>query len=165
MFAVKVLIAFFSYTGNTRAVAYQLATLLNSKRVEVDVEEIQPTKRYPYLYWLTLSFIPNLRTHIKQPKLDPSRYDLLCLGLPKWTLACPPINQYLKEVNLEGKALGLFVTYGGFDERRYLKQMMKQLAKKGAKIKATLLLKRSLVKEDKVEAPLRRFCDALLGDL
>jgi len=57
------------------------------------------------------------------------------------------------------------VTYGGFDERRYLKQMMKQLAKKGAKIKATLLLKRSLVKEDKVEAPLRRFCDALIEDL
>jgi flavodoxin len=162
---LKALIAFFSYTGNTRAVAYRLATLLNSKRVEVDVEEVQPTKRYPYFYWLTLSFIPNLRIRIKQPKLDPSGYDLLCLGLPKWTLACPPINQYLKEVNLEGKALGLFVTYGGFDERRYLKQMMKQLAKKGAKIKATLLLKRSLVKEDKVEAPLRRFCDALLGDL
>jgi len=159
---VRVLIAFFSYTGNTRAVAYQLATLLNNKGVEVDVEGIQPTKRYTYLYWLLLSFIPNLRTPIKQPKLDPSRYDLICLGLPKWTLACPPVNQYLEEVKLKGKALGLFVTYGGFDGRRYLKQTMRQLTKKGAKIKATLLLKRSLVKEDKVEEPLRRFCNALL---
>jgi len=162
MFVVRVLIAFFSYTGNTRVVAHQLATLLNNKKVEVDVEEIQPTKRYPYLYWLLLSFIPNLRTPIKQPTVDPSRYDLVCLGLPKWTLACPPVNQYLEEVNLRGKLVGLFVTYGGFDERRYLKQMIKYLTKKGVKVKATLLLKRSWVKEDKIGEPLRRFCNTLL---
>jgi hypothetical protein len=162
MFAVRVLIAFFSYTGNTRSAAKQLASLLYNKEVEVDLEEIQPTKRYHYLYWLFLSFIPNLRTPIKQPSADPSKYDLICLGLPKWTLACPPVNQYLEKVNLTGKTVGLFVTYGGFDERRYLKQMIKRLTKKGVKVKATLLLKRSWVKEGKIGEPLRRFCNALL---
>ena len=162
MFAVRVLIAFFSYTGNTRAAAEQLAYLLNNKEVDVDVEEIQPNKRYPYIYWLFLSFIPNLRTPIKKPRVDPSGYDLVCLGLPKWTLACPPVNQYLEEVNLTGKAVGLFVTYGGFDERRYLEQMIKRLTNKGVKVKAAVLLKRSWVKEDKIGEPLRRFCNALL---
>jgi len=162
MFVVRVLIAFFSYTGNTRAVAYHLATLLNSREVEVKVEEIKPTKRYPYLYWLILSFIPNLRTPIKQPISDPSGYDLVCLGLPKWTFACPPVNQYLKEVNLKGKAVGLFITYGGFDGRRYLREMVKRLVKKGVKVKATLLLKRSWVKDGKLGEPLHKFCKALL---
>jgi len=162
MFAVRILIVFFSYTGNTRIVAKHLATLLSNRKVEVDVEEIQPTKHYPYFYWLILSFVPNLRTPIKQPKLDPSGYDLICLGLPKWTLACPPINQYLEEVNLRGKTVGLFVTYGGFDERRYLKQMIKHLIKKGVKVKAALLLKRSWVADDKIGGSLNKFCEALL---
>jgi len=161
MLAVKCLIAFFSYTGNTRIAAKSLAAFLKEK-VEVDVEEIKSTKDYPYLCWLLLSFIPNLRTPIKPHKADPSRYDLICLGLPKWTLACPPVNQYLEEVNLEGKAVALFVTYGGFDERRYLKQMIKKLTRKGVKLKAALLLKRSLIKEDKIDVPLRRFCELLL---
>lgn len=161
MFIVRVLITFFSYTGNTRVAAQRLAALLR-KEAEVDLEEIQPIKRYPYLCWLLLSFIPNLRTTIKQPKVDPRRYDLVCLGVPKWTFTCPPVNQYLEEVDLTGKAVGLFVTYGGFDERRYLKQMVNHLTKKGVKLKATLLLKRSWVKEDKIGEPLRRFCSVLL---
>ena len=162
MFVVRVLIAFFSYTGNTRAVAYHLSALLNSREVEVRVEEIKPTKRYPYLFWLLLSFIPNLRTPIKQPTLDPRGYDFICLGLPKWTLACPPVNQYLEVVDLTGKAVGLFITYGGFDERRYLRQMVKRLTKKGVKVKATLLLKRSWIKDSKIGEPLHKFCKALL---
>jgi len=162
MFAVRVLIAFFSYTGNTRAAAKHLAALMNIREVKVELEEIQPSKRYPYFYWLLLSFIPNLRTPIKKPRVDPSNYDLVCLGLPKWTLSCPPVNQYLKEVNLRGKVVGLFLTYGGFDEKRYLRQIVKQLTRKGVKVKATLLLKRSWIKENKTGEPLRRFCRALL---
>jgi len=162
MFAVKILIVFFSYTGNTRTVAKHLATLLRNRKVEVDIEEIQPTKRYPYFYWLILSFIPNLRTPIKQLRVDPSGYDLVCLGLPKWTLACPPVNQYLEEVNLRGKTVGLFITYGGFDERRYLRQMIKHLTKKGVKVKATLLLKRRCVIDGEIDEPLNKFCEALL---
>jgi len=162
MFVVRVLIAFFSYTGNTRAVAHHLAALLNSREVEVKVEEIQPTKRYTYLFWLLLSFIPNLRTSIKQPTLDPKGYDLICLGLPKWTLGCPPVNQYLEVVDLTGKVVGLFITYGGFDGRRYLREMVKRLVKKGVKVKATLLLKRSRVKDGKIGEPLHKFCKALL---
>ncbi|MEM1994222.1 MAG: hypothetical protein QXW32_01915 [Nitrososphaerales archaeon] len=158
---MKVLITFFSYTGNTRKVAESLASVLNEK-VDVDLEEIQPTRHQPYLYWLILSFIPKLCTPIKPPKANPSQYDLVCLGLPKWTVSCPPINQYLKEVNLRGKTLGLFITYGGFDERRYLKQMIKLLNKKGARVKATLLLKRRWIKEGKAAEHIRRYCNALL---
>jgi hypothetical protein len=161
MLAVRSLIAFFSYTGNTRAVARSLSAILKEK-MEVDLEEIQSAKPYPYLCWLLLSFIPNLGTPIKRPRVDPSQYDLICLGLPKWTLACPPVNQYLKEANLRRKTVALFVTYGGFDERRYLKQMIRQLAKKGVKLKAALLLKRSLIKENKIGVPLRRFCEVLM---
>ncbi len=157
---MKVLITFFSYTGNTRKVAETLATFLAGK-AEVEVEEIRPIKRYPYLYWLMLSFIPCLGTLITPPKADPRQYDVVCLGLPKWTFGCPPINQYLKEVNLTGKTIGLFITYGGFDERRYLKHMIKHLSKKGANVKAFILLKRRWIEEDKVGDYIRSFCNSL----
>lgn len=158
---MKVLIAFFSYTGNTRKVAESLARVLKRK-ADVDLEEIQPTRCYPYFYWLILSFIPRIGVSIKPPKNDPRRYDMIFLGLPKWTFSCPPINQYLREVHLKGKGVGIFITYGGFDERRYLKQMVKHLGKKGATVKATLLLKRDWIKEGKIEEHLRSFCSSLI---
>lgn len=161
---MKVLVAFFSYTGNTRRVAERLAAALREKAC-VELEEIKPTRHYPYQCWLTLSFIPNLRTPVKPPKRDPTQYDVVCLGLPKWTFSCPPVNQYLKEVNLKGKTMGVFVTYGGFDQRRYMKQIVRQLSRRGAQVKATLLVKRSCIvgEECKVGEYVRRFSDSLLG--
>ncbi len=154
---VRALIVFFSYTGNTRFVALALSSLLRG-RFEVEVEEIQPVKRYPYLYWLILSFIPGLCTPIKEPKNDPSGYDVVFLGLPKWTFSCPPFNQYLREVSICGKTVGLFITYGGFDGRRYLRHMRGRLIRYGASVKASLLLKRRLIHRGGVVEYLREFC-------
>lgn len=161
-----VVIAYYSRTGTTERVAADLADCVPDARVL----EIEPRNERSYPNWLLRSFVPESTVPIAPVPTDLSAARALFLGTPKWTLSCPPVSAFLDQLAAHDVPAGLFVTYGGFDERRYAKRMSGRLADSGATVAARLLVKRDRVdsaaggeeREPSYEASLEQFTSAVL---
>lgn len=110
----RILIAYFSHSGNTREIARQIQEVKGG-----DLHEILPARAYPTDYdavvkqakhELNAGFQPELKS--KAPDL--SAYDVIFVGSPNWwnTIA-PPVMTFLSGSKLEGKTIVPFITHGG----------------------------------------------------
>jgi hypothetical protein len=145
MKTVKVDIVFFSRTGNTRAVVEEIFQAL-VKRSNVNLIEIKPKTNYPYFIWLLLSFLPNFGVKIVRNDVTVTS-DLVFICFPKWTINCPPVTAFLRQVSLTEKMVYLVITYGGFDEKRYAEAYKEKIKKLCKEVKGVLLVKRSEIKK------------------
>ena len=111
--AKKVLIAFYSYSGNTRAAAGQI-----QKAVGGELFEIKPQKPYPSSHGACVAQAKKeINAGVTPPLADNkdlSGYDVIFLGSPNWwgTMA-PPVHTFIKDQNLSGKVIIPFFTHGG----------------------------------------------------
>jgi flavodoxin len=147
---MKSAVVYYSYSGNTRKVAQELAEYLKQTS-EVKLIELAP-KDEPH------SFFGQCRRAFwhSKAKLEPVNmnllsYDLVCFGTPVWAFGpAPAINAYLEECSgLCGKNVLLFTTYGtGTGNERCLKYMQKILAHKGVED-----FKRFSIQQYKVDNP------------
>ena len=110
----KILVAYFSYSGNTREIANQIHKSLGG-----DIFEIQAVKPYPNDYdavvnqarqELDLSYKPALKTKIENIK----SYDPVFIGYPNWCNTVPaPVRTFLLEYDFSGKTIVPFCTHEG----------------------------------------------------
>jgi len=128
----KVLVLYYSQTENTKAVAQEIASRLNA-----DIEEIVPTTPYDGDFQATIERCKKEREKgitpkIKSLKSNIAKYDVIFLGYPIWfgTYA-PPVATWLKKVNLSGKTLVPFCTFGSGG----LESSTKDIAQKQPKAK------------------------------
>lgn len=117
--SVKKLVAYFSASGVTRAMAERLAA-----GVGADVLEIEPEVRYtePDLDWMDKkarstvemadkSFRPAISEATRAADL--SAYDEVFIGFPIWWYVAPTIvNTFLEAHDFAGKKIALFATSG-----------------------------------------------------
>ena len=130
---MKSVIVYYSYSGNTKKVAQELAEYLKETS-EVDMIELVPQDE-------PRSFFGQCRRAFwhSQAKLEPVNmnllpYDLICIGTPVWAFGpAPAINTYLEECSgLCEKQAIIFTTFGsGTGNARCLQHMQKILVKKG----------------------------------
>lgn len=131
----KVLVVYFSYTGNTRELARQI-----HKQVGGDLVEIELVTPYSKDYKtvekqgqdeVNAGYKPPLKTKIT----DIESYDVIFIGSPIWwfTIA-PPISTFLSEYNLNGKKIVPFITHGGYGLGRGISDIRK-LAPKSVLLK------------------------------
>jgi flavodoxin len=110
----KILVIYFSRSGNTRALAHQIHQMVGG-----DIMEIQPAEPYPDNYHevveqaraeLDSGYRPPLKTNVE----DMASYDFVFVGSPNWwqTIA-PPVQSLLSQVDLSGKIIAPFITHGG----------------------------------------------------
>ena len=115
----KKLVAYFSATGNTPALAKRLAEAAGA-----DLYEIAPEVPYVVpgdLNWSdktsrTTLEMTNLdsRPAIKNTDAKVENYDTVFVGFPIWWWIAPTIiNTFLEKYNFTGKKLVLFATSGG----------------------------------------------------
>ena len=130
----KVLVLYYSQTSNTKAVATEIAT-----RLGADIEEIVPTKPYDEDFQATIERCKQDREQGIVPEIQPlaadiAKYDVVFLGYPVWfgTYA-PPVVTFLNQVDLSGKKVVPFCTFGSGG----LESSMKDLAE--AQPKAEIL--------------------------
>lgn len=111
----KVLVAFFSRSGNTRVVAGLL-----QRAFSADVFEIRPANFYPDEYLATVEQAKQERDSGFEPPLakrvpNIGLYDPFYLGFPIWGETAPPvIRSFLADHDLTGTAINPFVTHGGY---------------------------------------------------
>lgn len=125
--AQKVLVVYYSQTGNTKAVAEEIATKLGA-----DIEELVAVQPYDGDFEATIGRCMQEReqgitTEILPVKADLSKYDVVFVGYPVWfgTFA-PPVAAFLDQVSLSEKKVIPFCTFGSGG----LESSMKDLAEK-----------------------------------
>lgn len=113
----EILIAYFSYSGNTRAVAQEIQKNLGADRA--DIFEITPVKKYPSEYNAVVDqakreINAKFKPPLKEKVADISQYDTIIVGSPSWwaTIA-PPVSTFLSSYSLEGTTIALFITHEG----------------------------------------------------
>ena len=106
---MRILVAFYSRTGNTRKVAGMIA-----KELKADLDDIaDKTDRSGIRGWLMggRDAFKRFETEIEIKKA-PEKYDLVIVGTPIWAATqCPATLTYLKQHKLRKAAY--FCTFGG----------------------------------------------------
>ena len=110
----KVLVAYFSHSGNTREMARQIAEATNG-----DLFEIVPQSAYPAQYDAVTAQAKReigrgYRPALKGRLPDIGAYDVVFVGSPCWwgTVA-PPVATFLAAYDWSGKTVAPFMTHGG----------------------------------------------------
>lgn len=110
----RILVAYFSWSGNTR----EIAKIIH-QRVAGDLFEIVPATPYPTDYNACLDqsaeelkkqYRPPLKTRVANMK----QYDVIFLGYPNWWATIPmPVASFLEEYDFSGKTIVPFCSHGG----------------------------------------------------
>ena len=113
--AGKALVVYFSWSGNTEALAQEIQT-----QTGADLLRIETVEPYPESYNETLEHArdelrENARPALKQAKIDNlAEYDTVFIGMPNWWNSIPmPVATFLEANDLSGKTVAQFVTHGG----------------------------------------------------
>lgn len=112
--ARKALVAYFSKTGNTEAVANMIAAATGATLIKVE-----PATPYPEDYTLTTEVAleeqcnnarPALASHVE----NMADYDVIYLGYPNWWGTMPmAMFTFLEEYDFFGKTIAPFCTHAG----------------------------------------------------
>ena len=109
----KMLVVFYSQTSNTKQVADVMATQLGA-----DLAEIVPVETYDGDFYATIErgkkeLDEKAYPEIQTLAFDVANYDVIFLGYPIWfgTYA-PPVFTFLNQVDLGGKKVVPFCTFG-----------------------------------------------------
>ena len=111
----RILVAYFSRSGNTRVVAGLIHRALST-----DLFEIRPASAYPEGYLETVEQARQERDRGVEPELaakisEMATYHTLYLGFPIWGETAPPIiRSFLKAHDLSERTVIPFVTHGGY---------------------------------------------------
>jgi len=125
----KILIAYFSFSGNTKSIAEKIHS-----QVGGDMFRIETAVPYPADYNETAYGIAK-EQHDKgiKPELknngNVSSYDVIFVGTPAWWYEmAPAVKTFLSENNFDGKTIIPFITHGGGGKYQ-IKEEMCKLAK------------------------------------
>lgn len=122
----KILVAYFSWSGNTKAVAEEI-----HKQVGGDIVEIVPATPYSETYSVTVAKAKaeqaaGARPAISTKIADFEQYDTIYLGYPNWWGSMPmPVATFIDTYKMSGKKVAPFFTHGGGGVQRCLSDLQK----------------------------------------
>jgi flavodoxin len=110
---MKILIACYSLTGNTRALAQELRNAC----ADACVEEIRDERPRGKFGTVAHAFLANLRKRepaLAAPHSDPADFDLVLIGGPVWgRRIAPQVRAYARRHGARAPRVGFFCTLGG----------------------------------------------------
>lgn len=111
----KILVVYFSYTGNTR----KIANLIKEK-LSCDILELKPVTSYSTDYQTVVDEEQRLEganhmPEIQDINIDLESYDTVVIGTPVWWYReAPVVRTFLNKYDLSGKNIYLFATNAGW---------------------------------------------------
>lgn len=109
----KILIAYFSYSGNTRNAAEIIKEKTGADIIEIKMKT--PYRGRGNIYEtsqidLNNNVYPELTDHVQNME----EYDIILLGYPTWWATMPmPVFSFIKEYDFSGKSVITFSSHGG----------------------------------------------------
>ena len=109
----KILIAYFSHTGNTHKIAKQIHTNVGGDLIEIETIDEYPVDHSEVLEQarkeINAGYKPALKTRIE----NIGEYSVVFLGYPNWwSTIATPVSAFLTEYDLSGKTIAPFCTHG-----------------------------------------------------
>jgi len=110
----KILIIYYSRTGNTREVANQIHQLVGGNLVAIETVAPYPSDYRETTKQAKRELESGYRPPIKTKIPDIASYDMVFVGSPNWwgTISMP-VMTFLSENDLSGKTIAPFMTHGG----------------------------------------------------
>uniref|UniRef100_UPI003217C41C flavodoxin n=1 Tax=uncultured Draconibacterium sp. TaxID=1573823 RepID=UPI003217C41C len=110
----KVLVTYFSYSGNTREIANQI-----HQQIGGDIFEIQSASEYPASYNDVLArakqeILAGVKPVLRNQIATLDDYKIIFIGYPNWWNTFPaPVLTFLSEYDFTNKTIVPFCTHGG----------------------------------------------------
>lgn len=107
----RILIAYFSYSGNTEHAAEIIQQKTGADLVEIEMENPYRGNIYEVSQAdLNQNIRPALHTHVENME----QYDVILLGYPTWWATMPmPVYSFVEEYDFGGKIIIPFSSHGG----------------------------------------------------
>ena len=109
---MRILVIFYSRSGNTRRVAEEI-----NNSLDCDIEELIDTQNRSGALGYMRSIIHTMRKTpaiLAEIKSDPSKYDLLIIGTPLWGgHVSTPVGTYIQQNQANFNNVAFFCTAGG----------------------------------------------------
>ena len=110
----KVLVVYFSQSGNTEAVANFIHDAVGGDIVKLETETPYPSDYDELVDYAQEEQRENARPVLSTHIDNIDEYDTIFLGYPNWWGDMPmPIYTFLDEYDLSGKTIAPFITHGG----------------------------------------------------
>ena len=110
----KILIVYFSQSGNTEVIARQIKEAAGG-----DIFRLETVTPYPKAYQalvdqakkeIEAGYKPTLKGEV----VNPESYDIIFIGSPSWwSTIAPAVSTFLSEHDLSGKTIAPFITHEG----------------------------------------------------
>ena len=112
--ARKILVAYFSWSGNTREIANQIHKVVGGKLFEIVTVDKYPRDYDETVKQARKELETSCRPHLASEVEDIESYDLVFIGYPNWCYTIPaPVASFLSKCDSAEKTIAPFCTHGG----------------------------------------------------
>lgn len=109
----KVLIAYYSYSGNTKKVAEAIHETTGGDMFEIKTDGSYPSEYRAMTQQAKKEIQDGYRPKLTTNITDIAQYDVIFLGSPNWWgTITPQVSSFLETYNLAGKKVIPFITHG-----------------------------------------------------
>lgn len=142
----KVLVTYFTHSGNTKTVAEKICEQLNADLFEVKTVEVYPVKYNLVVDQAKKEITNNYRPELLNTKENLNEYDIIVIGYPIWWYTCPmAIFSFLEKYDFKGKIILPICTHEGSALITSVEDIQKSVP--SAIVKEGLAIRGSKVKE------------------
>ena len=111
---MKILVAYFSHSGNTRTIAGQIQKATGADIFEIEVKNAYPSNYQSVVDQAKKEINAGVKPDLKSMPENLAQYDVIFIGSPNWwSTIAPPVATFLTNGNFSGKTVIPFVTHGG----------------------------------------------------
>jgi len=123
----KILVAYYSYSGNTKEVAEAIHEKVGGDLFEIKAEGTYPEEYRPMTVQAKKEIADGYRPKLTTSVADMAQYDVVFVGSPNWWgTITPQVSSFLESYDLSGKTVIPFITHGGGGEQKTVADMTLQ---------------------------------------
>lgn len=129
----KVLIVYYSYSGNTKQVAEAIHKITGGDIFEIKAQGTYPQDYNEMVQQAKKEIADNFRPQLTTSVGNIEKYNTVFIGSPNWWgTITPQVSSFLDNYGLSGKTVIPFITHGGGGEQNTVKDLTVQC--KGCKV-------------------------------
>lgn len=114
IFIMKKLVVFYSFEGNTRYIAENIAKSINADILEIKPKNDVKSKGLMKYFFGGKQVVLGQKPELEELDKDPNEYDFIFFGTPVWAFSyVPAFKTFFSEVKISRKKVALFCCNGG----------------------------------------------------
>lgn len=124
---MKILVVFYSLSGNTRLIADKIAEKINATKLEIKPKKEIENKATKFM-WGGMQVTMNKKPELLPFSVNPLDFDLIFIGTPIWAWRqSAPISSFISQVNLQGKKVAIWMCGAGVCSEKTMNRFKKAL--------------------------------------